>query len=188
MKTLTCCLLGVLSLMGTFSIYAEKPVLKKGDAQVEPYTTAEKPKIIVIGIACRTSNLPEAGPKDIARLWERFYTEGVFDKIPNRASDEVMALYCDYEGDFTKPYTCVIGCAVTSMDKVPEGMVAKTVSASQYARFEVAGEFPSSLINAWGVIWKTDLQRTYTGDFEVYGKDFAADPLKKMDVFVAIEE
>ncbi|MBS0652594.1 MAG: effector binding domain-containing protein [Verrucomicrobia bacterium] len=155
---------------------------------MEPFKTAEKPKIIVIGIACRTSNLPEAGPKDIGRLWERFYTEGVFDQIPNKASDDVIALYCDYEGDFTKPYTCVIGCAVTSMDKVPEGMVAKTVPASRYARFEVAGEFPSSLINTWGVIWKTDLQRTYTGDFEVYGKDFAADPLKKMDVFVAIEE
>ena len=188
MKTLTFCLLCVLSLMGAFSMEAASPLLMKGDAQMEPYTTTEKSEMIVIGIACRTSNLPEAGPKDIPRLWERFYTEGVFDKIPNKASDDVIALYCEYERDFTLPFTCVIGCAVTSMDQIPEGMVAKKIPVSKYAQFAVAGEFPNSLINTWGLIWKTDLQRTYTGDFEMYGKDFAADPLKKMDVYIAVEE
>ncbi len=32
------------------------------------------------------------------------------------------------EGDYTQPYSLVIGCPVSSLDAVPEGMVAKMIS------------------------------------------------------------
>ena len=58
----------------------------------------QKGPLVVVGILCRTSNAPEAGPNDIPRQWQRFVSEGIADNIPNKASDDVLALYCEYEG------------------------------------------------------------------------------------------
>lgn len=148
-----------------------------------------KPAISVIGIDCRTSNGPESGLKDIPKLWERFYSEDIIAQIPNKVSNEVMALYCDYEGDYTKPYSVVIGCCVSSIDTIPKGMVAKTIPASSYAVFKVSGEFPASLIEMWGNIWnQADLDRTYTGDFELYGEKFISEIPKELEIFIAVPD
>lgn len=147
----------------------------------------QKPAILVIGIDCRTSNAPDAGPKDIPKLWERFYGEDIISQIPNKISNEVIALYCDYEGDYTEPYSLVIGCPVSSIDTIPEGMVAKTIPASSYAVFHAVGEHPQALIETWGKIWKDpDLERTYSGDFELYGNKFISSSPKELEVYIAI--
>lgn len=151
------------------------------------YTIVQKPALIVIGIECRTSNAPEDGPQDIPKLWEQFYVEEISNQIPNKISDEVIALYCDYEGDHTQPYSLVIGCPVESLKDVPEGMVAKIIPAGSYAVFRAVGEYPSSLIKAWGNIWQTDLKRTYTGDYEWYGDKFISGSPKEVEVFIAVE-
>lgn len=148
-------------------------------------STVRKPSMKLIGIECRTSNDPNKGPKDIPHLWERFYGEKIFSLIPNKASPEVIALYCDYEKDYTKPYTVVIGCPVTTLDEIPKGMVGKTIPAAMMTQFKAQGEFPQSLIQAWDTIWKADLDRAYTYDYEVYGAKFAS-PQKEVDIFVGV--
>jgi predicted transcriptional regulator YdeE len=150
------------------------------------FTKVQKPRMMVIGIECRTSNDPNAGPKDIPQLWQRFYAENIQGKIPNKSSDEVIALYCDYEGDYTQPYSCVIGCRVDSLEQIPEGMVGKVVPESTFALYRAEGDFPKSLIDTWGNIWHSDLKRTYVGDYEVYGDKFL-ETSKEVDVLVAIE-
>ena len=87
--------------------------------------TVHQPARKVIGIECRTSNNPEDAPRDIPRQWEKFYRENVLQKIPNKVSEEVIALYCDYDGDYTQPYSLVLGCFVTSLDQIPHGMGCK---------------------------------------------------------------
>ncbi len=146
----------------------------------EDHHILQKPQMHVIGIECRTSNNPEAGPRDIPRLWDKFYSLDVLNQIPNKTSHDVIALYCDYEGDYTQPYSCVIGCPVASIEEIPEGMVAKTVPEAAYAVFPVTGELPAGIINAWGKIWQTPLSRTYTGDFEVYGE--------KVEILIAVDK
>lgn len=139
--------------------------------------------MLVVGIACRTSNAPDAGPQDIPRLWQRFFSESISSLIPNKVSKEVIALYCDYDGDHTMPYSVVIGCPVSSHDDIPKGMVAKTIPAKSYALFRAVGTYPQSLIETWQHIWhEHSLKRTYTGDYEVYGIDAP----KEVEVFVAI--
>ncbi|NIA02561.1 MAG: AraC family transcriptional regulator [Nitrospirae bacterium] len=152
------------------------------------FTRVRKESMMVIGIEARTSNGSGAAAADIPKLWEAFYAKGVLSKIPNKVSDEVIALYCDYEGGYSQPYAFVIGCAVSSLDEVPEGLVAKTIPASTFAVFHVSGEFPKSLVETWGTIWQSSLQRTYVGDYEVYGKEFSTEAVKEVDVLVAIEE
>jgi predicted transcriptional regulator YdeE len=152
------------------------------------YEIVQKPAILVIGIDCQTSNAPEAGPHDIPKLWQRFYCEDVMSQIPNKISNEVIALYCDYEGDFTQPYSFVIGCQVSSIDYIPEGLAAKIIPGSSYAVFHAIGEFPASLIETWGNIWKEpNLQRTYLGDFELYGEKFTSGTPQEVEVYIGID-
>lgn len=151
------------------------------------YTVLKMPEILLVGLECRTSNELGAAMSDIPALWERFYGENVISQIPEKASDEVLALYCDYEGDHTQPYSVVIGCPVKNFDGVPEGLVAKRIPGGTYACYQAVGEHPQTLIQTWGEIWQTDLPRTYTGDFEVYGKKFTTGSPHEVEVFIAIE-
>jgi predicted transcriptional regulator YdeE len=150
------------------------------------YTVIKRPSMTIMGIECRTTNTPEGAAKDIPQLWGKFYREDCLNKIPNKSSNEIISLYCDYEGDFTRPYSVVIGCPVSCVGKVPEGMVVKTIPACHYAHFKAIGEQPASVIETWGAIWKTKLPRTYKGDFEIYGDKFYSTP-QEVDVMVGIE-
>lgn len=153
--------------------------------QMKEYEIVQKPAMTIVGIECRVSNRSDSAPILIPKHWEKFYKEGISDKIPNKASGEVIALYCDYEGDYTKPYSLVIGCPVTAVDQVPKGMVVKTVPASTFAVYKATGEFPKSIVDTWGRVWRsTSLKRTYTGDYELYGEKFTAG---EVDVLIAIE-
>jgi predicted transcriptional regulator YdeE len=156
------------------------------ESLVQNFTKVHRPRLMVVGIECRTSNDSSAGPQDIPQLWQRFYAEDVQSRIPNKTSEEVIALYCDYAGDYTQSYSCVIGCAVSSLENIPEGMVGKVVPESTFALYRAVGDFPKSLVDTWGTIWSSDLKRTYAGDYEVYGHKFAG-PSKEVDVFVGIE-
>ncbi|MFI5342816.1 MAG: GyrI-like domain-containing protein [Chlamydiales bacterium] len=155
---------------------------------MENYTVVHKPTMMIVGIACRTSNAPDAGPQDIPRLWGQFYSEVIINQIPNKVSNEVVALYCDYEGDYTQPYSLVIGCPVHSVDVIPKGMVTKIIPSGSYALFRAVGEYPASLIETWGTIWQTKLMRTYTGDFEFYGDQFTSGSPKEVEVLIAIKK
>lgn len=86
------------------------------------------------------------------------------------------------------PYSVVIGCPVSMLDKVPEGLVVKQIPGGTYAVYRAIGEHPQTLIETWGEIWQTDLPRTYTGDYEVYGKKFTSSSPQEVEVFIAIEE
>ena len=101
----------------------------------------------------------------------------------------MIALYCDYAGDHTEPYSLVIGCSVTSLDNVPEGMVSKIVPESSFAVFDAIGEYPASLIKTWKMIWQqADLERTYIGDYEFYGDKFTSKTPQEVEIFIAVED
>jgi len=140
----------------------------------------------VVGIGVRTTNKGGQAMQDIPPLWQRFYDESLSEKIPDRIDDEVLGLYSDYESDHTEPYTLIIGCRVNSFDSIPEDMVAKSVPSARYAVFTAQGKFPESLIKKWQDIWTSDLYRTYTGDFEVYGEQFGDPENSEVEVYVAI--
>jgi len=155
---------------------------------VKTHEFVKKTSILVIGIDCQTSNAPEAAPQDIPKLWERFYKEDIISQIPNKTSNDVIAPYCEYEGDYTQPYSLVIGCAVSSFDTIPPGMVAKTIPTSSYSIFRAIGEHPKALLGTWGDVWnEKNLKRSYIGDFELYGDKFTSSSPKEVEVYIGIK-
>ena len=138
---------------------------------------------MIIGIMCRTSNDENKASVDIPKLWNKFFTENIINKIPNKLSVDVLAFYYDYESDHTKPYSLLIGCVVDSIDIVPKDMIYKIIPAGSYAVFHASGEQPSATLKCWQNIWNTDLKRTYTGDYELYS---CSKPPTEVDIFIAI--
>lgn len=53
---------------------------------MKSHEVIQRPAQFIIGIDCRTSNAPDAGPQDIPKLWGRFYGEDILNKIPNKVS------------------------------------------------------------------------------------------------------
>jgi hypothetical protein len=79
------------------------------------YNTEKKEKRFVIGIPIRTSNENGRFQKEAPSLWDKFYSENLIEKIPNKVDQNLLAVYTNYEGDYTKPFTYLIGCEVSRL-------------------------------------------------------------------------
>ncbi|MCF6359730.1 MAG: GyrI-like domain-containing protein [Cyclobacteriaceae bacterium] len=142
----------------------------------------------VIGISVRTTNESGQSAKDIGELWNKFMTEGILDKIPNKVDATIYSIYTEYESDHTKPYTTILGCKVSTIDTVPNGMTAKTFNSGNYRKFVAQGDLTKGAVyGEWSKIWNTDLEREYTADFEVYGEKAQNPTNAEVDIFIAIK-
>ncbi len=150
------------------------------------FSTQKKEKKYVIGIPVRTSNQDGRFLKDVPPLWEQFHREGLAEKIPGRLNHDLLAVYTDYEGDYTKPFTYIIGCEVKSLKHIPEGMIGIEVPPSEYAIFIATGEFPKSMMITWQNIWHSGIKRSYTTDFEVYSSSFNPQNNPEVRIYIAI--
>ncbi|MBD3231637.1 AraC family transcriptional regulator [Candidatus Dependentiae bacterium] len=151
------------------------------------FKIATKNEIKVMGVELKTTNQNNQAAIQIPQFWQKFYTQNIKDQIPNKIEDEILGLYIDYEGDFTKPYSFVICCKVSCLENIPNGMVGKIIPASKYAVFSTKGKYPESLLKTWQNIWTSNLDRTYTGDFEIYKQNLSATQNPEIDVYIAIK-
>lgn len=140
---------------------------------------------LFIGLELRTNN--EECSLTMPTHKDRFFKENIPSKIPNKVNGNILALYTNYEGDYTKPYSWILGCEVSNLDEVPEGLVGKVIPESKYAVFTTQDEFPQGLIAVWQEVWQSELPRSYTSDFEVYRHDFDPKRNPEVKVYIAIE-
>ena len=144
-------------------------------------------KFNIIGVSIRTTNENEQSGKDIPALWDQFISEGIAQKIPNKINHSIYSIYTDYEKDHTKPYTTILGCAVESLDFIPDEMVGITIETGSYEKFIAKGNLNDGIvINEWIKIWNSDLNRSFTSDFEIYGEKAQNPENAEVDIFIAI--
>ncbi|QIK53706.1 AraC family transcriptional regulator [Dysgonomonas sp. HDW5B] len=149
-------------------------------------TTIEK--FYVIGISVRTTNEGGQAAKDIPQLWDRFVSEDIESKIPNKASTDLYGIYTEYEGDFMQPYTTIVGYKVSSLDNIPEGLIGLTIETSNYEEFTAKGKLSDDIVfNKWTEIWKSDLDRAYLADFEIYPEKSCEMDNAEIEIFVSIK-
>lgn len=150
-------------------------------------TTVQKEAINIIGLAIRTSNHNGEAAKDIPGLWARFWAENRIAAIPNKMDDTIYCVYTNYEGDYTKPYTTLLGCRVGTLDEIPDEMVGHAIEPATYAVFTAKGNLMEGAVFAeWQKIWASGLQRAYTADFEVYGEKAQNPADAEVDIFIAV--
>lgn len=142
----------------------------------------------VVGLSIRTSNDRGQSAKDIPALWEKFMSEGIASKIPNRSDGNIYCVYTEYEGDFTKPYTTVLGCKVDNLTEIPEGMKAVTIPESVYKIYTAKGKLDSGIVvHEWIKIWNSELDRAYVADFEIYGVKAQNPEQAEVDIYIGLK-
>lgn len=140
----------------------------------------------IIGITVRTINKDGQAGKDIKGLWDRFFKEQLLQKIPNKINTDLYNVYTNYESDHLNFYDCFLGCKVSSIDDVPEGMQSLTITTDNYKVYTSKGILPKVVLNTWESIWASSLKRTYNTDFDVYGKDAQNPEDAVVETFVSI--
>lgn len=142
----------------------------------------------IIGISVRTTNENEQAAKDIPVLWEKFMSEAILEKIPNKISNDIFCMYTEYASDHTKPYTTILGCKVKNLEEIPIGMIGKTIEETEYKKFTTKGNLQEGIVyNKWLEIWNEDLNRKFTSDFEIYGEKAMNPTQAEVDIFIAIK-
>ena len=145
-------------------------------------------KFNVIGISVRTTNENGQSGKDIPALWSQFMSEEIQSKIPNKVSEDLFCIYTDYEKDHTKPYTTILGCKVENLDVVPENMIGKTIESAHYEELIAKGNLSEGIVfNKWLEIWNSDLDRSFTADFEVYGEKTQNPEKAEVAIYIALQ-
>lgn len=149
-------------------------------------TTTEN--LYVIGVAIRTTNENGQSAADIPQLWNKFLSENIAATIPNKVNENIYCIYTDYESDHTKPYTTILGCRVSSLGDVPEGLTGKEIAGGDYEVITVKGKITDGIVfNEWVRIWNSDLPRAFTADYEVYGEKAQQPDNAEVDIFIALK-
>lgn len=142
----------------------------------------------IIGIAVRTTNVNGQAATDLGKLWGQFISDTI-SKIPNTISEEIIAMYTDYENDYQGEYTAIIGKKVSSLDEIPNGMIGRELPATKFQKFIAKGEMPNAVMLTWKAIWEQDatLHRAYQYDFEVYGEKSQNGDQSEVEIFISVK-
>jgi predicted transcriptional regulator YdeE len=133
-------------------------------------TTLQTEPIHVVGIEVRTNN--KDAFREIPGHWQRFYQEDTLKKITERLSNDVYAVYTNFEHEGKSnegTYSFIIGAKVKTPVRTPHGFISTVIPASKRAVFEVPTGHPEKVGEKWMEIWKLgDLDKSYVSDYEHY--------------------
>jgi predicted transcriptional regulator YdeE len=147
----------------------------------------EEIKLIGLSLSRKTSNQMGQSKIDCGNLWRKFENENYVARIPSKLSNEIIAVYHEYEGDNTQPFSYFIGCKVNAEMKIPEGMHSVVISKGIYQKISSCGKMPDCIANTWKEIWTSDIPRAYRADFEVYDERSKDWNKAEIDVFISIK-
>ena len=141
----------------------------------------------IIGVSIRTTNKNGQAYADLGQLWSKFFENS--ERIPNKLSNDIYAIYTDYETDYTGKYTAIVGYEVASFELIPDGFVGKEIGGGTYIKFIAKGEMPNAIAQTWQEIWEKEeeLNRRYTTDFEVHTEHSQKGKDSEVEIFIAIK-
>ena len=140
----------------------------------KPEARRAEPKRVA-GLAIRTTNAAESTPqRKIAPLWNRFRSEGWFDRLEQLgAFGPPIGVYSNYESDASGSYELLAGREIREPQSVTEPLRVVSVPRGSYLVFTSSGSLPQAVIDGWREILaffeRADApRRAYTADFEIY--------------------
>lgn len=117
----------------------------------------------VVGVSAITGNADPKMGEIISGLWKKLYQDGINASIKNKINEYAIGLYSDYSNN---QYCVTAGNEVSKPEN--DELTVKFIPAGKYAKFSVHGDMEKAVAEAWSEIWKMNLERSFTGDFEEY--------------------
>lgn len=105
---------------------------------IQPVVVTLEP-FSIIGVERYTEN----GVQSLLDAWSEFSRR--YADIPNKADPPIVWAYEDYSRGFEPvpnglpKYYFIVGVHVTSIESLPEGLIAKRAAGGEYARFDYEG-------------------------------------------------
>lgn len=144
-------------------------------------------KKVISGIGITTTNKNGKSMEDIAAIWGKLIEGDMFSQISESISDKGFALYTDYEADYTKPYYYLAGREVEDVKlNIEKGFEFREIPNGKYAKFTVKGHPQKAVLEVWNNVWKLDLNRKYSCDFEVYHNDSEDLDNRTIDIYISL--
>lgn len=142
-------------------------------------------KLIGLKLDHKTTNEGGQSSVDCGKLWKKFETENFAERIPDKLSTEIYAVYFDYEGDYTKPFSYFIGCKVKMDTDAPQGMDNLIIPTGSFTKVIAKGKMPDCVANSWKDIWSSKTDRAYKYDFEIYDERSRDWSNAEVEIFVS---
>ena len=107
---------------------------------------------------------PSLEGQDIMNLWKQLWSH------PNtvefiKKNIMPVAVYFEYEGDQTKPYSLIVGF---KSEKKIEEFEFLEVPVLQFQEFEKKGTMPQVVFECWQDVWDSNIKRAFLYDIEEY--------------------
>ncbi len=143
----------------------------------------------LMGLALKNKTSNENGQSgiDCGNLWQKFEKEDTFNMIHGKISNEIYAVYYNYEGDYTKPFSYFIGCKVSPELNAPAGMDSLIIQNGNYQLFVAKGKIPDNIESTWQKIWSSNIPRAYQADFEIYGEKSKDWSNAEIEIFISVK-
>lgn len=130
-------------------------------------------RLIGMALPGTTSNRDNQSSKDIGAFWQKVHQSQFWTQIPEKTSNDLIAVYHAYEGDHLSPFQYFIGVQVPNGIAAPEGLSLLEVPGGTYREFLAKGKMPDCVGSAWHLIWDSVSDRSYRFDYEIYGAQSA---------------
>ena len=145
-------------------------------------------KLVGLKLQGKTTNENNQSSKDCGNLWQKFEKDKIFDLIPNKLSNEIYAVYFDYEKDETEPFSYFIGCKVDENSEIPNNLTSLEIPSQSYVKVTAKGVMTGCITEAWEKIWNAEIQRKFGFDFEIYDERSQDWNNAELDIYVSISE
>lgn len=148
----------------------------------------EEINLVGLSLGRKTTNENGQSALDCGSLWQKFQEGNYIEKIPGKSDESVLAVYHEYEGDHTRPFSYFIGCKVEAGTPAPEGMDRLVIPRGSYQIMVSSGKMPGCIADTWKEIWNSDIPRSYLADFEVYGEKSRNWNDAEVEIFISIKQ
>lgn len=146
----------------------------------------EKFKLMGIKLPHRTSNVNNQAMIDCGNLWQKFESELIYGKIPNKIDEEIYAVYYDYENDQYGEYSYFIGCKVSD-DAISNELEIIEIPTQEYEVKIAKGQMPDCIAEKWREIWAENRKRAFKYDFEVYSEKSQNWGNAEVDIYLGVD-
>ena len=143
-------------------------------------------KLIGIKLDKKTTNADRQSNIDCGILWQKFESENFINRISNKISNGIYAVYFNYEADYTKPFSYFIGCKVKTDTDIPNDMTSLLIPEDDYFKLIAKGKMPDCVANSWKEIWSSKIDRAYKYDFEIYDERSKDWSNAEVDIYVSL--
>ena len=143
-------------------------------------------KLIGLKLEGKTTNENNQSNKVCGLLWQQFESGNFREIIPGKLSDDIYAVYFDYEHQDKAVFFYFIGCRAEDTATAPAGLQALQIPGQHYEKYTAKGVMTGCITDQWMAIRESGIRRLFGFDFELYDQKSRDWSNAEVDICVSV--